>query len=119
MQCSYPQALSDMLQGAKSRLKQVELRTLVAHVFRCIIDGLRPGAMRSESLLRNCVLEFIADTVKYLASASSGKHCHPLLICLYLLSPHLSRGLYLQGHSLALHTPPLSYAASCGLCVVL
>ena len=68
-------------QGAKSRLKQVELRTLVAHVYRCFADGLRPGSLRSDAQLRSRVLDFIADTLKHLASPSLGNHPLSLLSC--------------------------------------
>ena len=37
-----------------------------------IADSLRPGSLRTEPLLRNRVLEFVADTVKVLTAASSG-----------------------------------------------
>lgn len=65
--------LACLLQGAKSRQKQVELRTLVAHVFRCTADGLRPGSLRTEPLLRSRVLDFLRDSLKFLASATSGE----------------------------------------------
>ena len=60
------------LQGTKTRQRQTELRTQVAHVFRMIADHLRPGSLRTEPLLRNRVLEFVADTVKVLTASAAG-----------------------------------------------
>ncbi len=61
-------------QGTKTRQRQTELRTQAAHVVRMIADGLRPGSLRTEPLLRNRVLEFVADTVKVL-TASAADDC--------------------------------------------
>ncbi len=41
-------------------------------MFRMIADHLRPGSLRTEPLLRNRVLEFVADTVKVLTASAAG-----------------------------------------------
>ena len=98
------------MQGAKSRLKQVELRTLVAHVIRCIADGARPGALRSEAPLRTCVLDFIGDTIKYLGSATPGQYSNRVCICLCFLIYFAHHwGCTLKANlSRALHVSPSS-----------
>ena len=45
----------------------------MGHIFRCITDSLKPGSLRTEPLLRNRTLDFIADTVKYLANTPAGQ----------------------------------------------
>ena len=49
-------------------------------MFRMIADHLRPGSLRTEPLLRNRVLEFVADTVKVLTACAAGVHWRFMLL---------------------------------------
>ena len=64
-------------------------------MFRMIADHLRPGSLRTEPLLRNRVLEFVADTGKVLTASAAGVHRQ---------SVHLARVSALGRHLGLLHT---------------
>ncbi len=61
-----------MSQGAKSRLRRDEMRTMVAHVFRLAAGSLTSGALQRDTSLRIRFMEFMADTLKYLNTTTPG-----------------------------------------------
>lgn len=61
-----------MVQGAKSRLRRDEMRTIVAHIHRLLAADLKPGTLQEETLLRNKLMDWIVDTLKYLQASSAG-----------------------------------------------
>ena len=58
-------------QGTKGRTRQLELRVLGAHIVRLAADNVRPAALRTEPALRSHFLDFITDTLKFLAPAAA------------------------------------------------
>ena len=61
-----------MVQGAKSRLRRDEMRTVVAHIHRLVAADMQPGILEGEALLRNKLMDWIVDTLKYLQASSAG-----------------------------------------------
>lgn len=54
------------------------MRTIVAHVYRLLAADLRPAALPDDTPLRNKIMDWIIDTLKYLQAGTAG-HCLPCL----------------------------------------
>ncbi|KAK9829934.1 hypothetical protein WJX72_008722 [[Myrmecia] bisecta] len=65
---SYERMRYSALQGARSRQRRDELRILVGHIFRLAADSLQPGRLHASAAVRDKLLDFIFDSVKYLAA---------------------------------------------------
>ena len=62
-----------MAEGAKSRLRRDEMRTVVAHIFRLTANNMPPGTLRQQPAVCSRMLEFISDTLRYLQTGTSGE----------------------------------------------
>ena len=62
-----------MAEGAKSRLRRDEMRTVVAHIFRLTANNMSPGTLRQQPAVCSRMLEFISDTLRYLQTGTCGK----------------------------------------------
>eukprot|EP00891_Asterochloris_glomerata_P001080 jgi/Astpho2/1080/fgenesh1_pg.00017_%23_19_t len=102
-----------MAEGAKSRLRRDEMRTVVAHIFRLTANNMPPGTLRQQPAVCSRMLEFISDTLRYLQTGTSEVYSEmqQLRFCLCLVARavagELGRVGASWGRSLTMFKPAL------------
>ena len=77
------------------RLRHSEIKVAIAHVVRQLLDGMRPGALRSEAQLRATALELITEMHRHLVSVSSGAAFYSTHVFPSALAPPCHGSLWL------------------------